>query len=356
MAAPSRRSGASLIEALRASPERFEFVQAVRILERAAARRRRAAGDADVRPADEAQVGLDNDPGDEAVLLRAAMDLVFPTSEVASLTEVDGRSELVVNVMGLNGPSGVLPLYYSQLILEGWRDKNSALRDFFDLFNHRALSLFARAAEKYRPPLAYQGADLDDSISVTLLALIGLRQEAMRRRQSVSDEALIFYGGNLSRRVASAGALEQMLSEYLESPARVTQFVGRWARLPVGELSRLGGPARPGPYSQLGADTVVGSMVYDVQGAFRVGLGPLTYAQFLGLLPDGGRMADLAALTRTYAGPALSFDVQLTLKASEIPALQLTTAAAPRLGWTTWLPTSAPREDASDAVFRPADG
>ena len=70
MAAPSRRSGASLIEApARASPERFDFVQAVRILERAAER----AGGA--KPgANTVQVGLDNDPAREAVLLRAALE------------------------------------------------------------------------------------------------------------------------------------------------------------------------------------------------------------------------------------------------------------------------------------------
>ena len=65
-------------------------------------------------------------------------------------------------------------------------------------------------------------------------------------------------------------------------------------------------------------------------------------------------MAELAALTRSYAGPALSYDVQLTLKANEIPPLQLTAEerAGPRLGWNTWFASERPREDASDATFR----
>jgi type VI secretion system protein ImpH len=64
-------------------------------------------------------------------------------------------------------------------------------------------------------------------------------------------------------------------------------------------------------------------------------------------------MAQLAALTRTYVGPALSFDVQLTLKGSEVPALVLSAekASGPRLGWNTWLPMRGPRGDASDAIF-----
>ena len=165
----------------------------------------------------------------------------------------------------------------------------------------------------------------------------------------------MFYGGHLSRRVAAAGPLGQLLSEYFESPVTVSQFVGRWVSVPPNEQSRLGGGMRLGAYSQLGADAVVGSMVYDVQGAFRVGLGPLTYQQFLGFLPDGSRMAELGALTRTYVGPVLSFDVQLRLKAEEIPTLQLSAGTAPRLGWNTWLPTTGPRGDAIDAVFRSPD-
>jgi type VI secretion system protein ImpH len=207
-----------------------------------------------------------------------------------------------------------------------------------------------RAAEKYRPPLAYRGPGVDDSISVALLALIGLREDAVRRRQAVSDETLMFYGGHLSRRVASAGPLEQLLSEYFEGPAQITQFIGRWVGLPAYEQSRVGSA-----YAVLGSDAVAGSRVYDVQGAFRVGLGPLTYAQFLGFLPDGQQMAELTALTRTYAGPALSFDVQLTLMAEEIPPLLLAPQGAPRLGWNTWLPTTGPRADASDAVFSSPD-
>ena len=350
MAAPSRRSGASLIEALWASPERFDFVQAVRILERAAGRAR-----GEGRGGGKSQVGLDNDPKSEAVLLRAALEMVFPSAEVAALNDDGGQPALEINVMGLNGPSAVLPGYYSQLILTAQRNKNPALRDFFDLFNHRALSFFARAAEKYRLPLAYHGPDVANGVSTALLGLIGVREEAVQRRQRVSDETLMFYGGHLSRRVPSAGALEQLLSEYLESPVTVSQFVGRWVSVPAHEQSRLGGGGQLGPYSQLGVDALTGSMVYDVQGAFRVKLGPLTYRQFLGFLPDGGTMAELGELTRTYVGPALSFDVQLTLEASEIPPLQLSPHAAPRLGWNTWLPTAGERGDANDAVFAPLD-
>jgi type VI secretion system protein ImpH len=93
-------------------------------------------------------------------------------------------------------------------------------------------------------------------------------------------------------------------------------------------------------------------MVKDVQGAFRISLGPLDYDEFVAFLPDGPRMAELCALTRAYVGPELSFDVQLTAKGREIPDLVLSKTSTPRLGWNTWLPTRTPRTDTTDAVFR----
>ena len=153
MAGKGGRPPASLIERLRESPQAFSFFQAVRILERAAMLQSR-----DPRLAKPARVGLDHDPREEVLFLRSAVEMTFPLSEVAELASEDGRPELSVTLMGLNGPSGVLPGHYSQLVMEALRQKNTALRDFFDIFNHRALSLFARAMEKYRLPLAYERA------------------------------------------------------------------------------------------------------------------------------------------------------------------------------------------------------
>jgi len=153
----------------------------------------------------------------------------------------------------------------------------------------------------------------------------------------------------------SAHALSQILSDYFDQPVTVAQFQGRWVELPESEQTVLGGGrAHPGRFTQLGINAVAGSRVWDVQGAFRVRLGPLDYREFAAFMPTGARMAELAALVRSFAGPALSFDVQLSLKAAEIPPLRLSAdeETGSRLGWNSWFPTGYRRVDASDAVFR----
>jgi type VI secretion system protein ImpH len=341
-----------LIEALRAEPERFDFFQAVRLLERA---RRPPPGDAaETVPA---LIGFDNDPRRETLRLRAALGLAFPATEIAGFDDGGKRPELTVTLMGLVGASGILPGHYSRMVLEACRDNNMALRDFLDLFNHRALSLFVRAAEKYRLPLAFERARTrgNDAFSAALLALIGMRGAALQGRQAIPDETLVFYAGHFSNQLRTADALRQMLSELFDRPVGIKQFQGHWADLLRSEQTQLGGRENDAQrYATLGVSAVLGARVWDVQGSFRVTLGPLDYAQFRGFMPGAAPMAQLAALTRTYVGPALRFDVQVTLKGSEVPPLALSAEreTGARLGWNTWLPTSGARGDASDAIFR----
>jgi type VI secretion system protein ImpH len=341
-----------VIDALRAEPKRFDFIQAVRLLERA-----NECLPGDAREASAALIGFDNDPRRETLRLRAALDLAFPETEIAGFDDSGGKAQLTVAVMGLVGVSGVLPGHYSRLVLEACRDNNMAPRDFLDIFNHRALSLFVRAAEKYRLPLAFERSRTrgGDAFSAVLLALIGMHDATIRGRQAIPDETLIFYAGHFSHRLRTADGLRQMLSEVFDRPVGITQFQGHWADLLPSEQTQIGGKGAGLPrYAALGVSAVLGTRVWDVQGSFRVTLGPLDYAQFQGFIPGAADMAQLAGLTRTYVGPALSFDVQLTLKGSEVPALVLSAdkESGPRLGWNTWLPTRGPRGDASDAIFR----
>jgi type VI secretion system protein ImpH len=351
MAAASGRPRPPLIERLFKEPERFRFFQAVRLLERESARA--AANDSHLerrRP-----VGEDADPSAEVVRFRALPSLSFPPAEIASLKQSEDHGpEMTVTFMGLAGPSGVLPQHYTAAIIRTVREKSLSLRDFFDLFNHRLISLFWRAWAKYRLPIAYEhGARRGgDRITDALRALAGIGGEHLQGRARVGDETLLHYSGHLSHFPRSAAGLGAMLSDYFGRPVRVQQFFGRWLPLAPSERSRLASRERPsGTYCALGVDATLGARVWDVQGSFRLHIGPLSYAQFLGFMPEGDDLTRLGELTKLYVGPDLSFDVQLTLKKDEVPMLRLSGDAAPRLGWNTWLRHEPEWRDRDDAVF-----
>ncbi len=379
---PARgRDHPALIDRLWEEGHAFDFFQAVRVLQRWAARTPR---DATAPPA--SPLGGDHAPQSEAVRLRAVPSLSFPAASVAEVRRgrprapdgSPGQPEMLVTFMGLIGPQGVLPEHYTSLVIERARAKDYALREFLDLFHHRALSLFFRAWEKYRFAFGYEAGKGDitdlppsgpedvphksvmspfpaeDLFTWCLYCLVGLGTAGLRRRMAVDDETLLYYGGLFAGRARSAVPLEIMLADYLDLPVEVRQFQGQWLYLSPEDRSLLpGGAGGPGQNNALGKSVVIGERVWDVQSRFRVRVGPLDYAGFRRFLPDGDRTRPLCELVRAYAGPQWDFDLQPVLRAAEVPWCRLggDGADASRLGWNTWVRSRPLDHDASDAVF-----
>jgi type VI secretion system protein ImpH len=338
----SRRTDPSLAEELLDEGYRFDFFAAVRVLERLYPHRQRVGGEAV--------------PSEEVVRFRARLALTFPPSAIYELTEPkDGATavEMTVAFLGLTGPLGVLPRHYTELLLERVRKKDFVLRDFLDVFNHRLISLFYRAWEKYRFPIAYErtvanNAEYDD-FSLGLFDLISMGTKGLRKRLEIGDEALLFYAGLLAQHPRSATALASILQDYFDVPVEVAQFVGQWLNLSPENRTRLGGEGN----NALGVNALAGNRVWDQQARFRLRLGPLTFAEFRRFLPAGKAFRPFVQFARYIVGQEFDFDVQLILKADEVPATQLGAKGvrAPRLGWTTWLKTKEFTKDAEDAIF-----
>ncbi|HUL07783.1 MAG TPA: type VI secretion system baseplate subunit TssG [Candidatus Acidoferrum sp.] len=349
------RSRTPVVDRLFEEPHAFDFFQAVQVLEREARRTSDAPGGG--------RVGEDVSPRQEAVRFSAYQALLFPTAEALEAkpqTQADVDTprqppQLSVGFMGLTGPSGVLPQHYTEILIRSLREKNPAVRDFFDLFNHRLISLFHRAWEKYRLPAAYERqAPDEDPVTACLMAIVGLDTPHLRNRMAVDDEAIVHFAGHYAHWPRSVAALESILSDFFERPVRVQQFHGRWTWLSADEFTALPTRAMPeGAFAQLGMNAVVGERVWDVQGSFRIRIGPVRYRQFIGFMPGSKDLAQLVDLTRLFVGPTFSFDMQLTLAKEEVPHLALASEGeyVPRLGWNTWLKHEEFRQDASDAVF-----
>jgi type VI secretion system protein ImpH len=326
-----------LSERLRTSPEHFGFFQAVRLLARLSPSR--------------APVGHDGPPARETARFRTRATLEFPPSEIYDLTfdpdDPDRPPKVTVAIGGTTGPLGVLPVPYTELLIERVRYKDYALWEFLDLFNHRFLSLFHRAWQKYRFAVVYESGG-DDPFTDCLFALIGLGTGGLRGRQSVSDDALLLYEGLIAQRPHSASAIEGILRDYFGVPAATRQFVGQWLDLEPEDASKLGSKN-----SSLGVDLVCGDHVWNNQSRFRIRLGPLGFTSFQVFLPRGSGWRPLNDLVRFLVGVEYDFDVQLVLKKEEIPECHLRSGAAapPMLGWTTWLKSEASPDDASDLIL-----
>jgi type VI secretion system protein ImpH len=347
MATEGRGADHYLAERLFSEAYRFDFFQAVRLLERLYPKRQRV-GRGDTAPAD------------EVVRFRTRPSLAFPPSQLYSIAARNGDAahaaeapppepvEMTVAFMGLTGPLGVLPDFYTELVAERARQKDKTLWEFLDLFNHRLLSLFYRAWEKYRFPIGYE-RDRADAFTEYLFHLIGLGGRELRGDQlHLPDRSLLFYGGLIMQRPHSANAVEAIISDYFKVPARVEQFAGQWLELEEDEQTRLGAANH-----ELGVSAIAGTRVWDDQSKFRLLLGPMKFTQFISFLPPGQSFKPLTGLVGFLVGQEFDFDVQLALHAAEVPACHLTTQpdTQPRLGWTTWLKTRDFARDDSQVVF-----
>jgi len=315
----------------------FEFFQAVTLLQRLLGRQ---------------PVGRFADPQDEAVHFCVNNHLAFPASQIQNLKASDDSPyRMLVNFMGLTGPLGVLPYCYSELILERERDKDNTLAQFFDIFNHRMISFFYRAWEKYRFPVTYSMGE-QDTFTHHLLDLIGIGTPGLQQRQAIPDEALVHYVGILAMQSRSALALEQIIADYFDVPVEVEQFAGAWYRLNSSTQSCLrDGQTIP---EQLGGGAVVGDEIWNQQSRVRIKLGPLEMSSYLEFLPGGSAFEPLRAITRFFANDEWDFDVQLILKREEVPSCEVgsVTDLGPRLGWVTWLKSVPMGSDPGDTVLK----
>ncbi len=320
-------------------PYRFEFFQAVRLLEKVYPEKR--------------AVGRKAMPNEEVVRFRSRIALDFPASEIHEIREIFDEStdekklEMLVNFMGMVGVSGVLPQPYTDLILDRVRHRDTSAWAFLDIFTHRAVSMFYRAWRKYRFPIGYERGN--DDFTGYLFDLIGLGTDGLRGRMSLPDESLLPYAGLIAQKPHSCNAIENVLSDYFATKAKVRQFHGQWLDLDRSDYTRLGRKN-----SILGESAIAGTRIWEQQSKFRVRLGSLDFEKFQAFLPTGSAYKPLRSIVRYMVGLEFDYDVQLLLKKKQVPSSILTTRAMrrPMLGWTTFLKTKPFKADDEQVVLR----
>lgn len=320
-------------------PYRFDFFQAIRLLER-------------IFP-ESSPVGRDVTPNNEVVRIKSYLSLGFPASQIQEIKEVNDENleqrklEIYVNFMGMLGIVGILPIHYTELAMSRARYGDQAFASFMDIFTHRLVSLFYRAWEKYRFPVQYERGN--DDFTQYLFDFVGLGTTGLRGRMDLDDETLLPYSGLIAQKPHSSSALGQILSDYFGVTVEIKQFQGQWLDLEEESITRIGQAN-----CALGKNTIVGTRVWDYQSNFRVVLGALKFTQFQSFLPNGTAYKPMLSIIKFMVGQELDYDIKLKLKAKEVPSCILTTRAKrrPMLGWTSWLKTKPFVNDDEQVIMR----
>nr|WP_315189137.1 type VI secretion system baseplate subunit TssG [uncultured Albidiferax sp.] len=368
MPSTKRRFEPSVIQRLLDTPFRFQFFQAVRLIELWL--KRQGVGE-DLALADHLR-------------FTNRISLGFPASEIEALridppgierTEValadafrNGELlhlRLTPSFMGFLGSNGTLPSHYTERIAaHQFLEKDEGPRAFLDTFSQRALALFYGAWRKYRLELQYDhsatGTDKDHFLPL-LLSLAGLGHKSLHNRlhaqgagdaggpasDGVLDASLGHFAVALRQRPVSAALMQRVLADHFAVPLAIEQFVGCWYDVPPLHQTRLGSTN-----AVLGKAAMVGKRVWQRDLRVRLRIGPLVRKDFLLFLPGAGAACALKKVLTMFTGVCLEYEVQLILLASEVVGASLhSQRVGGRLGADLFLTTRPEMHDRSDVSY-----
>ena len=336
MQAKKRLPEVSVIQGLIDAPERFQFVQALRILVRWLK-----------------HSGMSYEQALSRVLrFQNSLSLSFPASEIEALwTEpLTCASDtgllyavrdtpatkicLTPAFLGLLGTSGTLPLHKTERINAAQRwDGDDSARAFIDLFSQRMISMFFQAWGKYRLEHRFDMGD-EDRQRPLLTALAGVHQDAHPVSSAHGDDVTAYYAALLRTRPVAASTVSRVLTHHFGVPIALEPFVAAWDAIPEKKRSKLGGTV-----ARLGFGAALGGRVCRRDLRVRLNIGPLDKTDAEHFLPRSNGAMALAHMVALFGLPNLQFEVRLLLKPSCLQRLVLTSepGAARRLGWHTFL-------------------
>lgn len=336
-----------MIDRLTGEPERFEFYQSVRLLTGMLARRH--------------QMPANRIVGDW-VRFHGSLKLTFPPSEVERLDDLAAGEEatrktsaryvMTPTFFGLTGPTGVLPRFYTEMLVERellYRDR--AAKAFLDVFANRLTTLFYRAWQKYRLPIRHE-IEPRRGYLPELLRLAGVHFDSNAPdRQNLcdelSDEVFAEYAGVLRHQPVSAVNISRVLGDFFEVCVKAEQFVGRWFELDDSQVTKLGGEC-----ATLGVSAFCGGRVWQRDQRVKLMIGPLKLDDFRRFLPNGHNMRAMAKLLKYWCGYTCEWEVELILRKEDVQPVQIVSSGlGAMLGRDSFLVSKPAEQDLTEARY-----
>ena len=338
MADDARRARSNLTEAV-ADPLSVNFFELLRQLEKQGLR-----------------FGRNGGPDREPARLGQGIRMSFAVSDIASVSEPDanGTRRVAVNIIGLLGPEGPMPLHLTRWVLERASNRwfvgdnqsatsDTSFLDFCNVLQHRMMAFYWRSWADTRPEVQIaHGAGGQVASLVRTLAGIGL--PGMLSGPNSRTSAKLCHATSLAMSVPGPDRLTKYLSTTIGAPVRLVEFVGVWTDIPARLRSRLGMAS-----STLGQTAVVGARIFERQARAELRIGPLRISDFLSFLDSPSRRTELRHAILFASGHNIEFDIRLVLSAEDVPAPQL---GVVRLGQTAWLTAKKPRNADNYRVTR----
>ncbi|WP_299015014.1 type VI secretion system baseplate subunit TssG [uncultured Photobacterium sp.] len=308
-------------------PHEFSFFQAISLLEK----------HYQAQPGlDYCAVGENNYFTHEYIQFSVSPKLGFPKSDVEYVTQMERDNctytHVEVNFLGLHGSTSPLPSSYTEK-LAGRDPDDNPVKDFFDFFHNRYISLLYRVWKKYRYHIQYQSG-AKDPFSGRMLNLVGLSGEIDENQAAELDRAkLLSYVNQLSTRTRSPKLISGIVAHYFSlNDVRIEEWVYRRVEIAPVQRNRLN-------YINcvLGHDLHLGHSMPDVTGKFNLCIDDINFETYMDFLPGRELHRTLVGLMRFILRDPIAWDLKLSVNTETIPVNRLGQGSGNSLGQTMWL-------------------
>ncbi len=264
----------------------------------------------------ESLIGTDTLPKHEKIDLKVNASLGYQYAQlVAVMAKSNGKLSLQSNLIGLTGEQGVMPQHYSELALQRHKEGDTAMVDFYNIFNHRLISLYYRS---------WQLSQLS----------VQARSHARNRRSPLInctevltgqiDNLALNYGGLYASPVRSKGALKSILECLSGCDVRIHELQGQWVHLPEQEQTRLVSKTMPeGQFSRLGGGASLGGKAWNINAGLTLEFIPNNKSQVEKLLGNSPNLNVIKTTALNFIGAHKYVKWKITTQHSLLPLVSL---------------------------------
>lgn len=309
METANRRPQPALSTRLQQSPEHFQALQLLRLLQQ--------LSDKPIRVSSKPQLG-------------------FVAAEIDRVQEHDQHLQVNCNAAGLFGTQGCMPVPFTEELIRLQKLKQFALRDFLNIINNRYFQLLLQSWRKHRPALLAEQNSLTQKLNPyqqLLEALCGISGDAAQAQVKQQNLGQLQWAGHWSRPVRTAAGLKQYLAQHFELRVNIEQFIPSALALSKTAQSKL---SQQNSYNnQLGMSSVLGQTSWQLQYCFAVHIQIRDQEELHALQPDSKKLAALQQAIAFYCGPEQDFSIKLSISDRLFNNAQLRqqNRASNQLGW-----------------------
>ncbi|HBE6873593.1 TPA: type VI secretion system baseplate subunit TssG [Escherichia coli] len=244
-----------------------------------------------------------DDVVDENFRFTSSLSLDAPDGQIEDLYQdnKNGKYHLTLYDNGLTGAAGILPVAYTEWLIERkLRYNDDTPKAFINIFDHRMYCLSYLAWQKMRLS-GDENRRENNVLNNLLLSLGGVPPHTI----SVTGLA---YTAFYAQSVRSLSGLEQLLSSIYQIKVSINPFCGTFEKTDPNEQCIL-----DNCLYTLGEGPVIGNVRWVIDSCFEVVLGPVEYKKALEFMPGRDFNFFIQQQIKSYIGDILNFKIYVLI-------------------------------------------